>query len=298
MIAYAGVAGQSPETSRAPLAIATPPRGVQPLLDAGELTRALTELGLPGNEARLYVALLDVADGTAAELARASGVPRPKVYEALGAMERRGFCTTVGDRVTRYRPVAPDIAVRDWTRHRDHERVALAEREQALSETLIRLLPPPPERAASPAPDYLEAVSGRARTTEALEEIIGRAQKSVWMMQQPPFLQVRARWNVAEVAAAGRGVQVRVIYSVEAARDRRRITDLLGAGGECRVLGEIPMKLLVRDGIEAFCSLRDARSGEQTITSVAMRHPDLAKPLGLLFQQEWKKARPIEEDDQ
>lgn len=289
------MAGQSPDKTEVPSADARDHRGLARLLDADELPRSLTELGLSQNEARLYLALLRLSDGTAAQLARESGVPRPKVYEALGAMESRGFCTTVGDRVTRFRPVAPDVALRDWTRHRDHERAALAEREQALSETLIRLLPKPAAAATSQPPDYLEAVSGRTHTTEMLEEIIGRAERTVWMLMQPPWLQQRSRWNVAEAAAVRRGAQVRVIYSREAVRDRDRVDGLLRAGGECRVLSEIPMKLLVRDGVEALVSLRDARSGEQTITSVAMRHPDLAKPLGLLFRQQWKKAEPIEE---
>jgi sugar-specific transcriptional regulator TrmB len=287
--------GQSPDRREATTAAASTDRGLSRLFDADELPRSLTELGLSLNEARLYLALLRLSDGTAAQLARESGVPRPKVYEALGALESRGFCTTVGDRVTRYRPVSADVALRDWIRHRDHERAARGERDQALSETLIRLLPKPEAAGATPAPDYLEAISGRARTTETLEEIIGRAERTVWMLMQPPWLQQRSRWNVAEATAAHRGVQVRVIYSPEAVRDPERIAALMRAGGECRVLPELPMKLLVRDGIEALVSLRDARSGEQTITSVAMRHPDLAKPLGLLFRQLWKKAEPIEE---
>jgi sugar-specific transcriptional regulator TrmB len=263
------------------------------LVEPDELTRALTELGLSQNESRLYLALLRLADATAAELARESGVPRPKVYEALGALETRGFCSTVADRVTRYRPIPPDSAIRDWIRHRDHERATQSEREQTLADTLVRLLPKPQERAGQP-PDYIEAISGRARLTEALEDLVHRAQKTVWMMMQPPWLQPRSRWNLAEAAAARRGVQVRVIYSTEALRDRKRYIDLVEAGGECRVLPEIPMKLLVRDGVEALVSLRDRRTGHQTITTVAVRHPDLARPLGLLFRQEWKKATPID----
>jgi sugar-specific transcriptional regulator TrmB len=292
------MAGQSPARTRkqGPAPVAAPASQAPPaLVDREELTRSLTGLGLSQNEARLYVALLRLSDGTAAELARESGVPRPKVYEALGAMESRGFCTTVGDRVTRYRPVPPDSALRAWTRHRDHERAALAEREQTLAETLIGLLPKPVDTGAPPPPpDYLEAVSGRTRTTETLEEVIGRSERTLWMLMQPPWLQPRTRWNVAEVAAVRRGVQVRVVYTAEAARNRERLADLLEAGGECRVTDEIPMKLLVRDETEAVVSLRDARSGEQTITSVAIRHPDLAKPLGLLFREQWDEATPIE----
>jgi len=291
------VASQSRKRRVAPALAEPPPVAELPrLLHGDELTRWLTELGLSPNEARLYLALLRLGEGTAAELTRESGVPRPKVYEALGALETRGFCIAVPSRVTRYRPIAPATALRDWTRHRDHERSARAERDQTLSETLVDLLPDPPQRSATQSPDYLEAVFGRARTSTALEDIIRRARSSIWMMQQPPFLQPRSRWNIAEVAAIRRGVQLRIIYSPEAAEDPRRFAELAQAGGECRVLPEIPMKLLVRDGVEAFCSLRDAQSGRQTITSVAMRHPDLARPLGLLFRQLWGKAKPIEKE--
>jgi sugar-specific transcriptional regulator TrmB len=263
-------------------------------VEAEELVRALAELGLSPNEGRLYISLLRLETPTAAELARSSGVPRPKVYEALGALETRGFCALVGGRVTRYRALPADVALRGWIRHRDHERAAAAEREQALGDMLVRLLPRPQQaRPAIGPPEYMEAISGRTRTTAAIEEIIGRAEESVRMMQQPPWLQPRSRWNVAEVAAAKRGAHVRVIYSREAARDPRRWSDLLAAGGECRVLEEVPMKLLVRDDAEALISLRDANTGEQSTLSAAIRHPDLARPLGLLFEQHWDNAKPL-----
>jgi hypothetical protein len=189
--------------------------------------------------------------------------------------------------------VAPDLALRDWIRHRDHERAAAAEREQALGDMLTRLLPRPQARLMSGPPEYMEAISGRTRTTAAIEEIIGRAERSVRMLQQPPWLQPRSRWNVAEIDAVERGVDVRVIYSAEAARDRRRWTGLADAGGECRRLDDLPMKLLVRDDVEALISLRDANTGEQSILSAAVRHPDLAGPLALLFEQHWGRARAL-----
>jgi sugar-specific transcriptional regulator TrmB len=263
-------------------------------VEAEELVRSLTELGLAPNEARLYLPLLRLELPTAAELARSAGVPRPKVYEALGALETRGFCARVGGQVTRYRAVPAEVALRDWIRHRDHERAAASEREQALGDMLTRLLPRPHARPASDPPEYMEAISGRTRTTAAIEEIIGRAERSVRMMQQPPWLQPRSRWNVAESAAVERGVDVRVIYSAEAARDRRRWIRLLDAGGHCRTLEELPMKLLVCDDSEALISLRDANSGEQSMLSATVRHPDLAKPLALLFEQHWEKAKPLQ----
>lgn len=134
---------------------------------------------------------------------------------------------------------------------------------------------------------------GRARTSETLERLIGRSERTLHMMQQPPFLQPRSRWNEAEVVAARRGVDVRVLYTEEAARDERRWRSLADASGQLRVTDRVPMKLLVRDGVEAMISLRDPITGEQGLTSPVIRHPDLVRPLQLLFGREWNRGRQI-----
>ena len=134
---------------------------------------------------------------------------------------------------------------------------------------------------------------GRARTSEMLEQLVGGATRTLHMLQQPPFLQARSRWNEAEAAAARRGVEVRVLYTEEAVLDDRRWRALVEAGGDVRVSDVVPMKLLVRDGVEAMISLRDPVTGEQGLTSAVIRHPDLVGPLQLLFDREWKRGRRL-----
>ena len=96
-----------------------------------------------------------------------------------------------------------------------------------------------------------------------------------------------------EVEALERGVQVRAIYTPQALEDVRRFEDILRHGGQARTLAQLPMKLMVRDHEEALISLRDAGTGAQSITTVAVRHPDLVAPLTTLFEQQWKKARAL-----
>lgn len=261
--------------------------------ESGRLARLLVELGLTLNEARVYLSLLRAAPASAAEVAAGAGVPRPKVYEALRSLELRGFCSAGGDRVARYVAVAPELALPAWLRHREQERRLAAERDEQLAERVVALLPKGAEPAGGRPIDYMETVFGRARTSDALERLIGAAERSVHMMQQPPFLQPRSRWNVAEVEAVERGVEVCVLYTPEAARDEKRYSDLVRAGGRARVAERVPMKLLVRDGVEAMISLRDAVTGEQGLTSAVIRHPDLVGPLQLLFEREWRKGRSI-----
>jgi len=263
------------------------------LVETDELTRLLVGLGLTQNESRVYLAVLGASEVTAAEAAARAGVPRPKVYEALGSLESRGFCRSLGGRVQRYAAVDPDTALRSWLRHRDHERAALAERDQAHVETLTRLLPRPAPPPTVDVPDFIEAVSGRLPTTEVLEAVVSRAQTRLVEMMQPPYLQPRSRWNVEEVKAVERGVDVRVIYTADALDDPRRYVGLKEAGASVRVTDKLPMKLLIRDDEEALISLRDTSTGAQSVTTARVRHPDLITPLETVFEKEWRRARPM-----
>lgn len=265
-----------------------------PLAVADDLIRSLGELGLTLNEARAYLSLLQFSPATAARVAERAGVPRPKVYEALHSLEQRGFCSSRAEGVATFEPVDPERALAGWIRHREQERRLSAERDERLASELVQALPARHEDARGPTPDYMEALFGRARTSEALERVIGAAERRVDMIQQPPFLQPRSRWNLAEVAAIRRGVRVRVLYTPEAIAVEHRYADLRRAGGEIRVAAKVPMKLLVRDGVEAMISLRDPATGQQGITSAVIRHPDLVGPLQLLFNREWRKGRRLQ----
>ena len=256
-----------------------------------EILGAFVELGLTLNESRAYVSLLRLGTATAAEIAGAAGIPRQKVYGALRSLERRGFLRMAAAGVTEHTPVAPREALPAWLRQREHERRAEAERDELLGERLVRALPRPKRPQANL--DELQSIGGRARTSEVLEQLVGRATTSLHMMQQPPFLQARSQWNVAETAAARRGVQVRVLYSDEAAEDELRWRPLMEAGGEARAAPDVSMKLLVRDGVEAMFSLRDPVTGEQGLASAVIRHPDLVRSLQLLFDREWRRGRKL-----
>ncbi len=261
--------------------------------DGAVAMRLLTELGLTVNEARVYLALLRSESPTAAEAAAAARVPRPKVYEALQALEGRGFSKSIGGRVRRFVAVEPESALRGWFSHREHERAEMSERDQIRVATLGRLLPAPASQVGRQVADFIEAISGQLPTTEALDDLVSRATRTLSIMLQPPFVQPRPRWNVMEVEALERGVQVRAIYTPQALEDARRFEDILRHGGQARMLAQLPMKLMVRDHEEALISLRDAGTGAQSVTTVAVRHPDLVAPLITLFEQQWKKARVL-----
>jgi sugar-specific transcriptional regulator TrmB len=63
-------------------------------MDSGELVEVLREAGLSPYQADAYVTLLGLGSASARELADASGVPGPRIYDVLRDLEDDGLVTT------------------------------------------------------------------------------------------------------------------------------------------------------------------------------------------------------------
>lgn len=260
-----------------------------------DITRSLVQLGLTLSEARVYVSLLRASALTPAEAAASAGIARPRVYEALRLLEEHGFATSVLDgNVTRSRALPPRFALDEWLRRRDQDRRAVSEQEADLAADLVARLPEPtPADLEGGFFSYMEGVYGRGRISDTLRGMVDAAESRILNMTQPPWIQPRARWNVAEISAVRRGVEVRMLVTPSGLADRGRWEPLAEAGGYVRVADSIPMKLIVCDRKQAMTSLRDPTTGEQGLSNVVIRHPDIVHSLELLFEDEWKRAEPV-----
>jgi sugar-specific transcriptional regulator TrmB len=262
----------------------------------GDPVAALAELGLTLSEARAFVTLLDGGVMTAAEVAAGAGIPRPKVYEALRLLEEKGFAaSSIEGSAARYRGLPPRFAIQGLLRQRDEERRVLKERDAVLGSELIEGLPEPStDQSSSELYSYMEGIYGRGRTSQALKEIFDSAQSQLLNMTQPPWIQPRRRWNVGEIAALNRGVDVKLLIGQESLGDEERWRSLLDAGGEVRVSeAALPMKLVVCDESAALTSLRDPTTGEQGLSNVLIRQSTIVHSLALLFTEHWEAAKPV-----
>lgn len=255
-----------------------------------DVVERLERLGMPRNEAKLYLALLGTPRATAAELEAMSGVPRSKIYAALRSLESKGFALALGGQVARFRAVESKVALRGWVEHRVHEREFESDADNRLAGELVQILPEVETSNGNPSPAYIEGVSGKARIAAVSEGLLRSARKRILMVQQPPYFQGPSKWNKIEAEAVRRGVDVRVIYSREAVVDERRYRPLLDIGATLKVLDVAPMKLIATDGSQALVALRDPLSGEHGVTSAVIHHPDLVAAIELLFEKEWKRA--------
>ena len=121
-----------------------------------ETTSVLESLGLTEYEARCFVALTRIGQGTAREIAEVADVPRPRVYDSVEALQGRGLADVQDAQPRRFRAPDPHDAVE--TIRREYGR-----RLDRLDGLLPRLQSPPAreDRAGVWVVEGDEAVSDR-----------------------------------------------------------------------------------------------------------------------------------------
>jgi sugar-specific transcriptional regulator TrmB len=71
----------------------------------------LVQLGLKEYEAKIYVALTGLGEANVRRIHEISGVPRPRVYDVLNALDEKGFIEIRQGSPLMYKAVRPDIVV-------------------------------------------------------------------------------------------------------------------------------------------------------------------------------------------
>jgi len=77
----------------------------------GETTSVLESLGFTEYEARCFVALTRLGQGTARDVAEVAGVPRPRVYDSVEHLQDRGLADVQDAQPRRFRAADPHDAV-------------------------------------------------------------------------------------------------------------------------------------------------------------------------------------------
>jgi sugar-specific transcriptional regulator TrmB len=160
-----------------------------------ELVALLGDLGFTENEGKAYLALLREQPLTGYGVARASGVPRSKVYGVLEGMVEAGVALVSRGDPTRYAPLPPEELVA--ARRREAE-ATLSAAEDGLKGYV--------QDAAGPG--LIFDLAGR-------QEIFGRSREAIGRAQERLLLELwrddAAELGDALKAAAERGVEVVVV---------------------------------------------------------------------------------------
>ena len=159
------------------------------MAELAEWRRELTDLGLTGYEARVYLALVNRSRYTAAQIARESGVPRQRIYDVLSGRRTRARRAPPGQ-VARFTAVDPASAIE---RLMAAHRATFSQLEQTTARLVEALVPAWSQGRDETDPlDYVEVLRDREVLSERIEEIQAEAKEEILAMAKLPISPARA----------------------------------------------------------------------------------------------------------
>lgn len=253
-----------------------------------ETRRMFESVGLAPEEEDLYLRLLSTGAKSVRDLAREFQWGSARVRSVLKALESKGFVTQSPPPAKDYLPVAPNAAVEHLALRREEEiGRARSVAERLAADFRIKL------QRTDPA-ELVEVVVGSEATGQRFAQLLSTARTEAVNISKPPYLSPPETHAPVEHALLARGVRSRVLYE-SAGLELMKITAIqrdLDAGEEARVLGELPMKLLIVDDKVALTPMASLDATKEP-ASLVLHAASIVSGLKLLFEMLWERAVPI-----
>ncbi|WP_165914521.1 LuxR family transcriptional regulator [Streptomyces sp. AcE210] len=257
-----------------------------------EPSSGLAALGLKPMAEQVYVFLIDQGgEQTAQAVEHGLELPATLVTEILGELEHHLLVVRTTDCPPRYSARPPEPALESLVLRRGDE---LARIRMYAKELQSRFR----EVHGTGAPsDQLEVVVGESQVVRHYEYMLENAKRELSVFTMPPFV-IGGQQQVESVRRSERdgirrGVRYRTVYDSAALDEPFALAiaqHSVSLGEEARVIGDLPLKLLLMDRSTGFVPLQ---TDNPAAGSVILRPSPLLDALIALFEGVWAKAVPL-----
>ena len=266
------------------------------MIDEAKHIKELISLGLSENEAKSYITLLTKNSMTVGEIAKISGVPRPKLYEILTKLIEKGLCNEKIGKVKRYRVVAPNIVaeklIGDYKTQLEQKKIIANNFSNAINSIYLKNV-----NKTDPL-DYIEVLKDKKQIHKRWINLQNTAEKEIIGFSKAPYITPVGDNLNNEIDALQNDVKIKSIYEYKdiIKEEFLKVISLwIDAGEEARIVEELPMKLVIIDEKITMLALNDPVSLKPSITTIIINHPSFAMAQKYMFESIWEKAMTLEE---
>ncbi|HEX9340168.1 MAG TPA: helix-turn-helix domain-containing protein [Thermoplasmata archaeon] len=215
---------------------------------------ALRDLGLSGNAANAFCALVRTGRATAGELVVKTGIPDSKIYYALGELADKGLIEVQEGKPKVYRVVSPREVEARLARIVDED----YERRRASTARLRSILEPLGVAASSPTADIAYIVKGLPNVVTRAQGLISSARKEIVLLASEESLFRKLEGDL--VKATRRRVRLKLaIPAISVEKDLEKVAEVRSIVCDCM--------LLVVDGQQVLTVTRTSDNDGYAITS-------------------------------
>ena len=135
------------------------------------------EYGLTEYEARAYLAMIELEEASAREVAEVSRVPRTKIYGVLEELHKKNLVEIIPERPKRFRPIPFDVYLERYE-SKFQDQLKRVRDDKKVFRQLFTDVP----TTAAEGPGQFRAVKGRKNILNKTLELIGDAQHEAWAL--------------------------------------------------------------------------------------------------------------------
>lgn len=247
----------------------------------------LDAVGLNLEQQTVYLALLEHFPASMAELR--DRVPGARVRQAVAALETAGLISRLTGQPVRYQPAPPEMALEVLVRAREQELQRVRLETARLAERFRA------GRGSGRPEEVVEVVTTRDATLQRWQQLQRSARREVRSFDRPPYAS-KVLVNEAERDGLAAGVSFRAIYAREGLDLPGRLEamrELVQAGEQARVTGELPVKMFLADDSIGLIPLERRDRADSADSALVIHSSSLLDTLSALFESVWANAVPV-----
>ena len=259
-----------------------------------KIIQSLEKFGLTRYEAKAYIGITSIISGKAEEIAKASEMPRSKIYSTLKELEKKGFIEVTRTRPIEYKAIPPREI---FKKKKDDLKRDLEDAEEKLDEIYSSQI------SEVQAPIWL--IKTRENIINKEIEIVKRTRKSL-NMRIGFLLEGEGEELIKAFNSIPRDIPIRILASPYCYNDHER-TDIIGLFESARlenleiIKADIPfVKLIIRDEKELFRTIvkftgKEKSVLEETAVGVLNQYQDICKNFDERFVNQFDRIKSKKE---
>ena len=177
-----------------------------------EALSLLRRIGLNQYESKVYLALLSTGSTSASDLSELAGIPRPRTYDVLSKLEKKGFVSTQPGRPTKFMAfnVREAFVTLKKKRQNDHSKELneIGKIEEQLDKKVGEFGP----AETTTTSDFVWVIKNRDNIYSKIENLIENASRSIVIASTPQGVKRKLdAYESTLVKAKKRGVDVKLL---------------------------------------------------------------------------------------
>lgn len=264
-----------------------------------ELLSKLEKMNLSDHEIKLYLTLLAYGTLTAVQAADRSGIHRPRAYDELAALERKGIVVRAPTKPIKYRAVSPQESIRRLASYTSEEYSKRIDELSRNADDIVKSLQPLYNKRAAGLSDIAWIVLGVRNIKNELRTMLSKTKKQFFVSYAPEFdffHKIRELDSMLEkLCSKGVNITPLLDLSAPAVSHAKKFRKILGPKTRFCDRRFEPLGIYARDGEQILIAYQSSPASLTYDIALNLVESPLTTMLFEVIMQPWKQGISLTE---